>query len=75
MKYAKAYAGALTVLVAFVAGKYGLELDDEVTGAITVLLTPAVVALVPNKEAPPEQKAPHSRDTTLDWSSPAKDEK
>jgi hypothetical protein len=52
MKYAKAYAGALTVLVSFLVLQVGLELPDEVTGAITVLLTPVVVALVPNKQEP-----------------------
>jgi len=52
MKYAKAYAGAATVLISFLLTKVGFDLSDEVTGAITVLLTPVVVALVPNKKEP-----------------------
>lgn len=52
MKYAKAYAAAATVVLSFVVLQFGLQLPDEVTGAITVLLTPAVVAFVPNKKEP-----------------------
>jgi hypothetical protein len=50
MKYAKAYAGAATVLISFVVLQLGLELPDEVTGAITTLLTGAIVWWVPNKK-------------------------
>lgn len=49
MKYAKAYAGAITIVIVFGLGEVGFNLPDSVTGAITVLLTPLVVAIVPNK--------------------------
>jgi hypothetical protein len=52
MKYAKAYAGAATVLISFAVLQLGLELPDEVTGAITTLLTGAIVWWVPNKKDP-----------------------
>lgn len=50
MKYAKAYAGAATVVLSFVVLQFGLQLPDEVTGAITTLLTGAIVWWVPNKK-------------------------
>lgn len=49
MKYAKAYAGSAALVVTFLVGEFGLSLPEEVTSAIAVLLTPVVVALVPNK--------------------------
>jgi hypothetical protein len=62
MKYAKAYAGAATVLISFVVLQFGLELSDEVTGAITTLLTGAIVWAVPNKK--PEAETPPAYDPT-----------
>jgi hypothetical protein len=53
MKFAKAYAAALTVLITVLVGKVGFDFDDEVTGALAVVLTPLVVAWVPNKGAVP----------------------
>ena len=52
MKYAKAYASAAAVVITFLVGEVGLDFPTEVTGAIAVLLVPAVVAVIPNKEAP-----------------------
>lgn len=57
MKYAKAYAGAAALVVTFVVGEFGLSLPEEVTGAIALLLTPVVIAIVPNKQ-PKERPRP-----------------
>lgn len=57
MKYAKAYAGALTVVLSFAVLQLGLELPDTVSGALTTLLTGAIVWWVPNKQ-PKERPRP-----------------
>lgn len=57
MKYAKAYAGAVTVVLSYVILQFGLDLPDEVAGAITTLLTGAIVYAVPNKQ-PKERPRP-----------------
>lgn len=56
-KYAKAYAAALVVLITFVVAQFGLDLPEAVTGALIVILTPSVVAAVPNKKDPPPTQA------------------
>jgi hypothetical protein len=65
MKYAKAYAGAATVLISFAVLQFGLELPDEVTGAITTLLTGAIVWWVPNKKGPQEPELRSYDPTTV----------
>lgn len=50
-KYAKAIAGATTVLIVSIVGEFGLELSDELTTAIGTLVTAFVVWCVPNKPA------------------------
>lgn len=51
-KYAKAIAGALTVIVVFVVGQFGLDLPPEVVTAVGTLLTALVVWAVPNAQEP-----------------------
>lgn len=54
MKYAKAYAAALSTIIVYVALQFGLNVPEEVSAAVAVVLTPVVVAVVPNKkETPP----------------------
>jgi hypothetical protein len=50
VKFAKAYAAAVAVVITYIVGELGLNLPDGVTGAIALLLTPLVVAIVPNKK-------------------------
>lgn len=57
-KYAKAIAGALTVLIVFVVGELGLDLDENVTAAIGTLVTAFVVWRVPNSPDKAPRKSP-----------------
>lgn len=49
LEYAKAWAGALAVLVAFVVGEVWIELPESVTAALATLFTGAVVWAVRNR--------------------------
>lgn len=52
-RYAKAIGGAITALLVYVAGRYGLELPTDVVAALQVLITGAVVWRLRNAEKAP----------------------
>lgn len=52
MPTAKALAGAVTAILVYVAAQVGLELPEPVVAALSLVVTGAVVYLVPNR--PPE---------------------
>jgi hypothetical protein len=52
MPTAKALAGAITAIVVYAVAQLGLELPEPIVGALSLVVTGAVVYFVPNK--PPE---------------------
>ena len=48
--YAKAYAGAITAILVFVAAEVGLQLPDTVTAALLTLITGGIVYAVRNRQ-------------------------
>lgn len=53
-------AGAVALLIVFVAGEFGLEIPPEVASAVTVLLTAGVAWLKRDESSPdlPEERLP-----------------
>lgn len=52
-QYAKAIAGAVTALIVWIVAQFGLELPDEVTGALITLITGGIIYWVKNHPSEP----------------------
>jgi hypothetical protein len=50
MEYAKAYAGAVTAILVFAVAHVGLELPEEVTASLELLITGGIVWIVKNRK-------------------------